>query len=197
MNIYVDMDGVIAKYERGAYACADKGTPMYMRPGGHYFKKVKPDVRMIEVVKSLCDTKHRLNILTNVSNQGSMFLEQANDKREWLHEHCPCINTDTQFIAIASTKRFLVESLNMADGKYRIAGHILTADDLLIDDYNKNLDDWVLAGGTAIKYLNGENTSETFAGIHLDLIMTSDQIFALITQYLDFQNNFNRKEETP
>ena len=34
----------------------------------------------------------------------------------------------------------------------------LTALDILIDDYNKNLDDWKAHGGTPVKYVNGINS---------------------------------------
>lgn len=193
MNIYIDMDGVIVKYERAAYQGDD---PQFLRPGLHYFRHLNPDVRMIHVVKRLQEeTNHRINILTCVYNQGSMFLEQANDKKEWLDEHCPFLQTDKQLMVVSSEKRLLVEFIKATDGKRRIAGHILTADDILIDDYNNNLWDWQNSGGTAVKYINGINDPASFRGINLDLAMTSDQIFDLITRYLDFKNNFTQKEE--
>ena len=42
----------------------------------------------------------------------------------------------------------------------------LTKDMVLIDDYNRNLNSWINAGGTGVKYLNGENSDSG----HEDLI---------------------------
>ena len=48
-----------------------------------------------------------------------------------------------------------------------IKDHELTRDDILIDDYNKNLTEWSQKGGTSIKYCNGINNPDSFEGIKL------------------------------
>lgn len=38
---------------------------------------------------------------------------------------------------------------------------------ILIDDFNPNLRNWEAAGGTAVKYINGLNSPESFNGLCL------------------------------
>lgn len=180
--IYVDMDGVLVQYERAAYTGND---PQYCRPGFHYFRQLKPDLRMVSVLQELNkNPKVSVKILTSVSNKGSLFLEQAEDKIEWLHEFCPFIDTDTQFIATASNKRAIAEYLcstsNVPIFQNFGINHIL------IDDYNKNLEEWYKAGGTGIKYINGLNDPTSYKGLILDLNMSSEDIVKLITNHINY-----------
>lgn len=180
--IYVDMDGVLVRYERAAYT---GDNPQYCRPGYHYFRKLQPDAKMVAVLEKLNnDSKCKVRILTSVSRIGSLFLEQANDKIEWLHEYCPFIDTETQFIACASGKRQLAESIAKSGGNtvFRDFG----INHILIDDWNANLTDWKSAGGTAIKYCNSLNNANSFDGIALDLEMSSDDIVELITTHINY-----------
>jgi 5'(3')-deoxyribonucleotidase len=128
--------------------------------------------------------KCKIKILTSVSNKGSLFLEQANDKIEWLHEFCPFIDTDTQFIATASNKRALVEAISSNCNQSIFPNFGINH--ILIDDFNKNLEDWRNAGGTAIKYINGINDPDSYNGLILDIYMSSDDIVELITNHINY-----------
>ena len=55
MNIYFDMDGVLAIYEPDAYI---QPHPKFMRLNEHYYSSVKPDELMIHLFNQLCLCKH-------------------------------------------------------------------------------------------------------------------------------------------
>lgn len=194
MEFLIDMDGVLAKYERHAYT---GDNPLFLRKDTHYFAYLQPDEKMIEVTKRLCLNKDvSVYILTSVSNMGSIYIEQVQDKTTWLNTYCPFINTDTQLLTAISSKRDVIDAIHKID----LTGTLTTPDcrtlsyqNVLIDDYNKNLKEWVNAGGMGIKYLNGINSPNklnnlcTFSGLNLTEDMSADDIYnvleALIKQY--------------
>lgn len=186
--VYIDMDGVLVQYERAAYTGPD---PQYCRPGFHYFRHLKPDYKMIATIEKLQkNPKVEVKILTSVSNIGSLFLEQTEDKILWLNKHCPFIDTDTQFIASASSKRAIAEAL-CTTSKVPVFQNF-GINHILIDDYNKNLEDWTSAGGTGIKYINGLNDPTSYKGLILDSNMTSDDITNLITKHINYLRRDNK-----
>lgn len=194
MNYYIDMDGVLVKYEKAAYT---GDNPQYKRPGYHYFRSLKPDPRMLAVMNALLEKcrneveegekyENNVFILTTVNNLGSIALEQINDKIEWLKEHVPSFDTKNNFIASITDKRNLAEAIKFDKSHISVNGKILSIDDILIDDYNPNLTQWQEAGGTAIKYNNGINDPNSFSGLNLDINMTSEQIVELLTEHLNY-----------
>lgn len=152
---YIDMDGVLVKYDRNAY----KGdNPRFLRPNEHYYRDLEPDRKMLafvdELIHSCRYTGDEVFILTSLPLSGSLFNEQFHDKIVWLSRWVPAIDIDHIIISVTN-KRDAAEYIN--DCK-------LTANDILIDDYNKNLVEWNNANGTAIKYCNGINNPESFNG---------------------------------
>ena len=90
MNVFFDMDGVLAQYERTAY---EKPDFLWKKTGSHYFSTVKPDQKAIDLF-NLCQKEPGTNtfILTSVLNNGPICLEQITDKMAWIQKHIP--NTD-------------------------------------------------------------------------------------------------------
>lgn len=179
MNYWFDMDGVLVKYDRSGYIGEQ---PMYLRKGVHYFRDLQPDKKAMTVLKALSEkSEHKIYILTTVTNIGALYKEHVLDKIDWLHRHCPFINTETQFVPAISSKRDVIESLRKPNAK------MITRDDILIDDFNKNLNEWTIAGGLAVKYLNGLNSPNkgnpvyTYAGLNLTEDMTADEIIDVLT----------------
>lgn len=170
-NYYIDMDGVTVEYDRDAYIGDE---PLFMKKGHHYFRDLKPDFKMLEVIDKLFErsryTQDQIYILTSICNNGAIFNEHFHDKVNWLHKWMPYIDIDHILISVTS-KRDAVEYIH---------NHKLTTNDILIDDYNKNLKDWTVADGTAIKYCNGINTPASFDGIKIYKADTTDNILSVI-----------------
>ena len=157
-NYYFDMDGVLAVYDREAYKGSD---PIWLRKNEHYFRSCNPDKKILALADRLyrhCQfSGDNLYILTSLPINGAIFNEQFHDKIQWLHKWTPYIDIENILISVTS-KRDAVEYIN---------NHQLTKNDILVDDYNKNLIDWDAAGGTAVKYCNGINSPDSFGGIKL------------------------------
>lgn len=152
---YIDMDGVIVKYDRDGYIGEN---PRWLRSNGHYFRDLPPDRRMLAFVDKLVEicryTGDELFVLTSLPAKGPIFNEQFHDKIVWLNKWLPAIDIDHILISV-TTKRDAAELINDC---------VLTKDDILIDDYNKNLIDWEKANGTSVKYCNGINNPDSFNG---------------------------------
>lgn len=173
MNVFFDQDGVLGIYERKAYIGKD---PIWKKPGGHYFKTVKPDERAIELFKILTNEANvNTFVLTAVNNDGPVCLEQIRDKIEWLKETIPEINVAKQFIPSVSPKSQTIRAV-LSQTRTQ-----LQPSDVLIDDYNPNLNDWQAAGGTALKYCNGINSEKSYKGIILPVSMSAPSMAELLS----------------
>ncbi len=166
-NFYIDMDGVLVKYDREAY----KGdNPRWLRKNEHYFRDLPPDRKVLEFVDKLYErcryNEDELYILTTLPMNSAMFNEHFHDKMVFLGKWTPYIDINHILITVTS-KRDAIEY---------IQDHELTEKDILIDDYNKNLKDWASAGGTAVKYCNGINSPNSFDGLKL---MKEDPVWTM------------------
>ena len=157
-NYYVDMDGVLVKYDYDAYLGEE---PLWLKKNSHYFRNCPPDRRMLEFVDKLHErcryNEDELFILTSLPNKSPIFNEHFHDKIAWLHEWCPYIDIDHILISVSSKN----------DAVEYIQDHEITANDILIDDWKENLKEWKQKGGTAVKYCNGINDPKSFDGILL------------------------------
>lgn len=171
-NYYIDMDGVLAKYDKTAYVGED---PLYMQKNQHYFRNLEPDRKMLEFIDILhkrCRyTGDNVYILTTLPINGAIFNEQFHDKIAWINEWLPYMSIDNILISVTS-KRDAVEYIH---------NHSLSQSDILIDDYNKNLLDWQNAGGTSVKYCNGINSPASFSGIKLFCNDTAAEMFQTLS----------------
>lgn len=188
LNLYFDMDGVAIRYDRSGYV---EPNPPFMQKGTHYFRHLPPDEKMIKVIRILLtDYKDSVNVfmLTSVCNIGSICLEQITDKIESVNEHIPELDTDTQFLAaVSSDKPDIAEFIKMfQQNGVLLNGAKLGMDDILIDDWNKNLESWRAAGGRAVKYCNGINSPESFNGLILDENMSAEDIVKMLTVHLNY-----------
>jgi 5'(3')-deoxyribonucleotidase len=152
------MDGVLVKYDIGAYS---GDNPLWLRKNGHYFKDLEPDRKMLEFVDKLHQqcryNDDEMFILTSLPMNSAMFNEHFHDKIIWLNKWIPYMEIDNILISVTS-KRDAIEY---------IKDHQLTKNDILIDDYNKNLNEWQAGGGVAVKYINGINSPDSFDGIKI------------------------------
>ena len=168
--VCIDMDGVIVKYERDAYVGEN---PRWLQPG--YFRKCEPDETGVQLLKYFMkmlplDTFIATGVHTMYRN--GMVL----DKLNWIVEHVPEFDIGTRFIAnSALDKSALFEHLRMSS---------LNKHDVLIDDYNPRLFNWEMRGGTAIKYLNGINSRNSWHGVCIGhgLNMTVEDMFMKVME---------------
>lgn len=184
-TFWFDMDGVLAIYEREAYIKNYKHgqyteiTPIYLQSDKHYYRYVRPDMKMIEVVKLLqYKSAHNVCVITNITNDDYIGRVQTEDKIYWLNKYCPFINTNTQFFTAASTKNEIASAIinkqlvmKNTDVKNH-TGLTLDKSQVLIDDFNTNLINWCDAGGNAVKYINGLNSPESYNGTIIQPYMT-------------------------
>lgn len=151
-----DMDGVIVKYDRDGYIKQEDGLMPFEEPDGHYFYDREEDEDALELfrkcVKMMPD---ETTIITTVSKEPNIRYEQTIDKMGWIHERVPAFDVGSKFLALSNDKHNFIKD---------IRGMSLNKRDILIDDYNPNLFKWMLAGGTAIKYINGINNLDSWPG---------------------------------
>lgn len=150
---YFDMDGVLAKYDYDGY----KGKkPAFTDIKKHYFLDRDADFTILEVFEILYEKySGYVKVLTTVSKERDIRNHQTFDKMHWLLRFIPDFNIGEDFIAVTTDKRDIIQ---------KIKGMNLAPSDLLIDDYNINLEKWKEFGGTAIKYLNGINSPRSWSG---------------------------------
>lgn len=155
-TIWFDMDGVLSKYSHQDYLGPNH---IYKKP--HYFltRPVNPIMQQLfnKITQSNRFHLQHLGVISKVQPEIPKFIEESSDKKEWLitNIHKSLIKpNDHQYQA-------LFTGHNESKAK-KVLSHLnrpLTQYDILIDDYNSNLEDWVAHGGTAIKYGLGDKES--------------------------------------
>ena len=132
IKIYIDMDGCIAKWNM------DASIEDTFEPG--YFAALEPDERLIDAVKMLSE-EYDVSILSAVYQDN----HSMNDKITWLDNN-----------GLGHLERIFVP---YGQPKQKYIDQEFTS--ILIDDYSKNLEEWILAKNCyGIKYLNGINATK-------------------------------------
>ena len=145
MIVYVDMDGVLARWNTEA-------TIEDTQKEG-YFAAREPEEKMVSFVNTLRKLGVNVCILSAVYTNGYA----ATEKSEWL---------DRVFDK-ALDRIFVPYGQNKAD--YIASG----SDSYLIDDYSENLRQWEESGSNAVKFYNGINgTKGTWKGKAISRDMT-------------------------
>lgn len=147
-TIWFDMDGVLSLYEPEAYV----GVNPTFRTQPNYFRNLAPDALMMEVFSVLTARNAPgidVHVISKCQSSVQKFMEESSDKRLWLHEH---VSGDSPVFE----SHFVGEKESKADKAMAVLGRPLTKHDVLIDDYNANLQDWMDKGGCALKYGVGD-----------------------------------------
>jgi len=138
IKLFVDMDGTIAKFHENA----DFLKRMY-EPG--YFISLNPFTNVIKIITEFYLNNIEIVDLYIITGAPSCCLDRIyEEKKSWLLKHFPALNIDN-FICVP-----------MGTNKADFIEHI-DSSCYLIDDYNKNLEDWERAGGIGIKLVNDSN----------------------------------------
>lgn len=170
-NFYFDMDGVLVQYNKSDFI---GDHPRYRIRNSHYFLTLKPDERVLDVMKILSNTPScTVNVLTSVLAQDETLKEHIIDKTKWVSNYCPFIDIDNQLFISTGKKHHQISQIHKRP---------LSNKDILIDDFNKNLNDWIRAGGISVKYANGTNNPYSFNG---PLILQSDTVTDIINKLLN------------
>lgn len=137
VNIFVDMDGVLAVY--------DKNVVKLMYDKGFFLNRpvIKP---MIETIRRLVHKGYNIYILTSVIDSEYCVPEKA----FWLDKHLPEINKENRIYVPYGTVKSVI-----AEQRVNVENSV----NVLIDDYTENLDKWTLEGALPIKVLNGINST--------------------------------------
>lgn len=138
---YIDMDGTLAIYP-------DKNEPWWTVPG--IFKFLAPQEKVIKAIKRLIAAGQEVFILSAYNKD---FPNTKAEKDHWLDKYLPEIDKAHRIYTLVGQKKtdYIPDGVKITD--------------VLLDDYNKNLEAWAAAGGTAIKLLNGLNNRSSWSGV--------------------------------
>ena len=145
--LYVDMDGTIVKW---VPMQTESEEEVYdILKSRHYFLKLPPAHHALNAVKELLGWGLKVKILTSYLSDSAYALDE---KRLWLNKYLPEVEErDRIYVPYGIPKAEYLGSIG--------------PNDVLLDDYTKNLREWEVAGGTGIKFLNSLNhTRKTWSG---------------------------------
>lgn len=141
MRYFCDMDGVTCTYPSTT-------EPWWEVPG--IFKFLAPQEKVIKAIKRLIENGQEVFILSAYNKN---FPNTKAEKDHWLNKYLPEIDKAHRIYTLVGEKKtaYVPGGVNVTD--------------ILLDDYNKNLEAWAAAGGTAIKLLNGLNNRNSWNGV--------------------------------
>lgn len=139
---YLDFDGTLSRFYEESF-CLEK----MKEPG--FFENLKPYDNMVKAIKimsSIAEKIKGIQVICLSAVQDPDASTEFREKMNWLRRN-DCL-VECIFVRSGTSKAEAIENL---------LRHSLTEDDILVDDYSSNLIDWVLHGGTAVKFYNEIN----------------------------------------
>ena len=136
--LFIDMDGVLADFERGINEGTGDINQMFEK---NFFRKLEPmEEDIAEKIERLQElTKVKILSKACVERNDERFLKQVADKIYWLMRFAPTIKY----------KDIIIQSTEESKGS--IVEEFSDFHCVLLDDYSLNLVEWELAGGIGIK----------------------------------------------
>lgn len=143
IRYFIDMDGTLA-----VYPSMDKENPWWEVRG--IYKFLTPQDKVVKAIKRLIANGAEVFILSAYTKE---YPQGKDDKDYWLDTYLPEIDKEHRIYMISGQNKadFIPDGVHITD--------------VLLDDYNKNLENWAEAGGTGIKLLNGLNNKKSWSGI--------------------------------
>ena len=136
--LFIDMDGVLADFERGIKEGTGDINQMFEK---NFFRKLEPmEEDIAEKIKRLQElTKVKILSKACVEKNDKRFAGQVADKKYWLMRFAPTVKDEDIIIQSAE------------ESKGSIVKEFPDFHCILVDDYTLNLVEWELAGGIGIK----------------------------------------------
>lgn len=192
-TFWFDKDGVLAEYDYSIYLAETGCQAPWLTKNAHVFRHLPANKQMVKAFRRLYvnlqdvhpfNWPYEMKILTSVSDSVTLS-EQVLDSWRWLKKKIPDLK-ERDFYAVATPKQDIPVVLRTR----------ITPMDVLIDDYNKNLEAWKAAGGTAVKALNGLN-SRNNAYLNVDITKPAQDIidwFLNLAKCLSEQGNLDGQD---
>ncbi len=157
-KIYIDMDGTIARFH-------DENLYLERMFEKGFFAGLKPFDNAVDAIKRIIDNHPNVDVYVLSAAITTPYC--LAEKNAWLDKYLPNIDNEHRlFVENPSTDKSLCVPGSYLykddNGKYR---NKISENDILIDDYNKNLIEWQKAGGTSVKAKNNINHK----GLHGEL----------------------------
>ncbi len=150
--IYFDMDGVLCQWD------PTSSVEDTFQPG--YFLSRKEEKGVSKLIRQLKKEGHAVAILSAVYTEGTAYAE----KEQWLKDH-----------GLGDITKIFVP---YGDDKNKYVG---PGDNILVDDFSRNLHAWEKAGYTGVKFYNGINgTHGTWTGYSINRRMPLEKMLTII-----------------
>lgn len=198
IRIFVDMDGTIARFH-------DENLYLERMFEKGFFSGLKPFDNAVEAIKHIIDNHPNADVyVLSVAITTPYCLAEKN---AWLDKYLPNIDKEHRIFVenLSTAKSLCVPGSYMYkddNGKYH---NKIFKNDILIDDYNKNLEEWERDGGTAIKAKNNINHKglhgELWKGDLIDITDTAESIVERLTEIIVSrekgieENHYNEDDE--
>lgn len=137
-RLFVDMDGTLARFH-------DEVQYLERMFEKGFFLGLKPFEEAVEAINSLAaaDNDCEVFILSAAIDGEPPYCRD--EKHQWIDKYCPDIDREHRIFTQTGVPKI----------EYIPGG--VSESDILWDDYNKNLEEWQAAGGTAVKCHNNIN----------------------------------------
>ena len=155
MQIYLDMDGVLADFDQGVFdalgvSLGDIPDEQMQRevsqvPG--FWDNIPPMPDMLEIWEFI--KPYNPFILSATANWDRERCTAS--KKWWISKYLPEFDQSRLLLVRRSEKQ------NYATCE--------TGSNLLIDDYEKNINEWISAGGWGILHVSAKQTKQTFPNV--------------------------------
>ena len=161
MKIYFDMDGVIADFNKGIKELCglepmaqgdrdeERTTQMWsaVKAVPHFYLKLDPIPEGMELFSVLYDLRpDDVEILTAQPKPKRNIETAELDKRLWCEQYLPMIPVNVSYRS---------EKQNYANGN------------ILIDDFDENIEEWESQGGTGILFTNKDEVLEKLKELNI------------------------------